>query len=222
MDISCVGKSYLTNGRKNLVLQNILCVPDITKNLVSVFKLAQDNHIYLEFHGYYCLIKDRATRETLLIGTLKDGLYHLESASVMTAEVEHSSSFKQQHMHKNKGTSSFILLGVTNLTNINVVVFKVVWHKRLGHPSSKILNSIVKNCKLPVNDGDEIDLCDACQLGKAHNFLFTNSQSQATESFDIIYSDLWGPAPICSTDGFRYYILFVDDFSRYTWIYPLK
>jgi len=73
-----------------------------------------------------------------------------------------------------------------------------------------------------VNNGDEIDFCDSFQLGKAHNLPFTNSQSQAVESFNIIYFDLWGSAPICSTDGFHYYILFVDDFSRYTWIYPLK
>lgn len=36
---------------------------------------------------------------------------------------------------------------------------------------------------------------------------------------DIIHCDLWGPAPICSRDGYHYY---VNDFSRFTWLYPLK
>lgn len=36
------------------------------------------------------------------------------------------------------------------------------------------------------------------------------------------YIDIWEPAPLKSKNGFKFYILFVDDFSRYTWIYPLK
>lgn len=40
--------------------------------------------------------------------------------------------------------------------------------------------------------------------------------------FDLVHSDLWGPAPIPSPAGFTYYILFLDDYSRYVWLYPLK
>ena len=37
----------------------------------------------------------------------------------------------------------------------------------------------------------------------------------------LIYSDLW-QSPIYSSHGYKYYILFVDDYSRYSWLYPLK
>lgn len=37
-----------------------------------------------------------------------------------------------------------------------------------------------------------------------------------------MHCDLWGPAPVISHDGYRYYAIFVDDFSRFTWFYPLK
>lgn len=33
---------------------------------------------------------------------------------------------------------------------------------------------------------------------------------------------MWGLAPMLSSVGFRYYIPFIDDFSRYVWIYPLR
>ena len=37
-----------------------------------------------------------------------------------------------------------------------------------------------------------------------------------------IHCDLWGPAPVESSQHMKYYVIFVDDHSRYTWIYPLK
>lgn len=66
--------------------------------------------------------------------------------------LEQSSSRKQQFQHINKNASMLVLLVKTN---INVGASKTVWHKRLGHPSMKVLNSIVKECNLPVNDNEE-------------------------------------------------------------------
>jgi hypothetical protein len=40
--------------------------------------------------------------------------------------------------------------------------------------------------------------------------------------FQLIYLDAWGPAPIQSSLGHKYFIIFVDDYTRYTWIYFLK
>jgi len=39
---------------------------------------------------------------------------------------------------------------------------------------------------------------------------------------ELIFSDVWRPSPINTTSGYKYYLVFVDHFTRYKWIYPLK
>jgi hypothetical protein len=40
--------------------------------------------------------------------------------------------------------------------------------------------------------------------------------------FELIHSDVWGPALIISYNDYRYYIIFIDDFSKTTWLYLMK
>lgn len=77
LSITCVGNSVLTYGYHVLNLENVLCVPEIAKNLVSISKLAQDNNVHIEFHGNFCLVKDKTSGRVVLKGTLKDDLYQL-------------------------------------------------------------------------------------------------------------------------------------------------
>lgn len=41
-------------------------------------------------------------------------------------------------------------------------------------------------------------------------------------AFDVVHTDLWGPSPHPSSNGYSYYIDFIDAFSKYTWLYLLK
>ena len=61
-----------------------------------------------------------------------------------------------------------------------------------------------------------------CQFGKQTALPFNNSVSHVFSSFDFIHSDVWGPSPISTPGGSRYFVIFVDDFSQYTWIYLFK
>ena len=61
-----------------------------------------------------------------------------------------------------------------------------------------------------------------CQFSKQTVLPFNNSVSHALSSFDLIHSDVWGPSPISTPGGSCYFVIFVDDFSRYTWIYLFK
>ena len=64
--------------------------------------------------------------------------------------------------------------------------------------------------------------CVSCQLGKQSALPFNTSESISTDIFDLIHSDIWGPSSVSSIDGSRYFIVFVDDYSRYSWIFNMK
>ena len=51
---------------------------------------------------------------------------------------------------------------------------------------------------------------------------FNNSESISNSIFELIYSDVWGPSHITSIGGSRYFVIFIDDYSCYSWIFPMK
>lgn len=83
LEISHTGSVSLPTSfyNKFLHLKNILCVPKITKNLLSISKFTRDNDVVVEFLSDCCFVKDKATRIVLLKGALKDGLYQLQLTS---------------------------------------------------------------------------------------------------------------------------------------------
>jgi len=95
------------------------------------------------------------------------------------------------------------------------------WHSRLGHPSSTTTLQVIKSSSLPCLSL-KLSNCHNCSLAKAHKLSFPTSFSTSNAPLDVIHSDVWGPSPICSNNGYRYYVIFVDDHSRYTWIYFLS
>jgi len=64
--------------------------------------------------------------------------------------------------------------------------------------------------------------CFGCQLGKSHRLPFSNFDQQCNSLFERIHCDLWGPSPITSPSGQKYYCVLIDEFSRFSWFYPLK
>jgi hypothetical protein len=58
-------------------------------------------------------------------------------------------------------------------------------------------------------------------FSKSSKLLFNSSDSHVTRVFELIHSDVWGPF-YTSLDGYKYFVTFIDDFSRVTWVYLLK
>lgn len=150
-------------------------------------------------------------------GTLSDGLYHFDGVRAASVDVSSQACQKVQPKVNNSVELAHVLSNTVNL-----VVSKNVWHSNLAHPSLQVLESIVKRCNLPTKTNEVFKFCEACQFGKSHALPFTNSISRASSKFELVHSNLWGPAPVDFVQGFKFYVLFLDDYSRYSWIYPLK
>ncbi|GKC08864.1 ribonuclease H-like domain-containing protein [Tanacetum coccineum] len=101
------------------------------------------------------------------------------------------------------------------------LVGQQTWHQRLGHPGSEVLRHLVSNNLISCNKTKSTVLCHACQLGKHVRLPFSLSETVVKSPFDIIHSDLW-TSPLSSVSGIKYYVLFLDHFSHYLWVYPLR
>ena len=62
----------------------------------------------------------------------------------------------------------------------------------------------------------------SCQLGKQLALPFNTSESISTDIFDLIHFDVWGSSFVSSIGGSRYFVVFVDDYFPYSWIFNMK
>lgn len=97
-----------------------------------------------------------------------------------------------------------------------------LWHKRLFHIRAKEIRELTKQGLLPKGLCEILIFCETCVLSKATRQSFTTSQHIAKGILNYIHLDLWRPAQTPTLSGSRYFLTFVDDFSRKTWIFFLK
>jgi histone deacetylase 1/2 len=63
--------------------------------------------------------------------------------------------------------------------------------------------------------------CQAYPLGKSSRLSLRPTGHKTSAPLDLIFSDVWGPAPMFSSDGFHYFVIFIDVYIKYIWYYPL-
>ncbi|GJV61904.1 retrovirus-related pol polyprotein from transposon TNT 1-94 [Tanacetum coccineum] len=137
---------------------------------------------------------DRASKQVIAQGRCEDGLYVLRDAPMALMATS----------------------GVSRQASFEL------WHNRLGHVSFDVISTLHKLGVLHVTSVlPKPIICKPCQLSKGQRLSFELNPKRSLHILDLIHCDLWGPAPV-SSDGYLYYVIFVDDHSRFTWFYPLK
>ncbi|KAL0641862.1 hypothetical protein Bca4012_102644 [Brassica carinata] len=98
-----------------------------------------------------------------------------------------------------------------SFTSASLMNKHALWHARVGHPHVKALNLMVPGVVF------ENKNCEACILGKHCRTVFQKSTTVYENCFDLVHSDVW-TAPCLSRDSYKYFVTFIDEKSKYTWL----
>lgn len=162
-------------------------------NLIFVSVL-QDKGYDVIFRGVHVLIKHKDWKSPIAIGVRSGLLYRLQ--------FDTPKALMRSINHRDQGE---------------------LWHKRMGHihhGALKLLHEIVTG--VPEVSTKHDDVCMECVLGKFAKATFPRSDTRSKGVLDLVHSNICGPMSMKSHRGYDYFVTFIDDFSKKTWIYFLK
>lgn len=173
-------------------ITDVLYVPDIDQNLLSVGQLIEKGFKVI-FEDKWCMIKDAKGRDV----------------------------FKVKMRAKSFALN---LMEDEQIAFSSTVSNAELWHRRLGHFHHVGLlymqkQNLVKG--VPLLE-DKLADCVACQYGKQTRRPFPQTAWRAMHKLQLVHTDVGGPQKTPSLNGSKYYIAFIDDYTRFCWIYFLK
>ena len=182
----------------NLSVLGVFNVPDLSYNIFSVGQLAElDYRIIFDYSR--CIVQDPRTRQELGTSPRVGRIFPVDNLRLPLVA----------------------LVSIAATATVSLIPSLALWHARLGHASSSRVHQLASRGLLGLVFTKNFD-CVSCQLGKQPALPFSTSESISTDIFDLIHSDVWGPSSITSIDGSRYFVVFVDDYSCYSWIFHMK
>ena len=196
-----IGSTMLKTFVHPIKLNSVLYVPKLSHNLLSVHKICLDNNCYLIFDAFCFWIQDKATGRILFRGLCSNGLYPIHSLATTTLGLSQPK--------------------LQDKAFLGQLVNSTIWHSRLGHPSTSIVSLMLHKSNISYSKDFVPVVCESCLEGKFCKLPFQPTGNKFVIPFEVVDSDLWGPAPCKSIDGYRYYVTFIDECTRYTWIFPL-
>jgi transposase InsO family protein len=191
------------NGRKMAPLEftNVLYVPSLSTNLFSV--------LYLTIHRHFTV--------SIKLDTLH---FIRESQTVFEAKI--SSSNAAYLVGETIPVEELASLSSTATLPMDLTLL----HRRLCHHHlagiRKLLSgNLVTGLRLD-SKAEPDPVCEACKAGKMHADPFPTSSTRASRPLQLVHSDVHGPVKVSTHQGYRYWVSFIDDFSRFKAVYLLK
>ena len=155
------GSAYVTS---NICLTNVLYVPNLDCNLLSIRRICHDLKCHTKFYPYDCEFQDADTGRMIGNAKLCSGLYVLQPSP----PIENASGYS------------------ISLPNKRTEI--MLWHRRLGHPSFLYLAKIFP--KLFINEIPSSFHCDICQFTKHTRTPYPSIAYKPSKSFSLIHNDV--------------------------------
>ena len=184
-----------SSATSSLPLQNVLYIPGFPANLLSISAITKALHCGVFYYPQQWVFQDLDTGRRIGLGR-ENGrdIYELVADS------------------PSPGLQALFALSASSSSLHD----SLLWHCRLGHPSFIKLKET-----LPWLTLSEFH-CESCELGKHHRSSYPSRTGPPTHRpFDLVHCDVWGPASHPSPTGGKYYMVFVDDYTRASWTYIL-
>lgn len=185
------------NVTRRCVMQKVLYVPELAYNLVSVSQVTGQGKT-TNFSADSCNILNRQN-ELLAVGRKEGKLYLLNCVSEVTA------------MCSNNFTKP--------------VSDGMLWHRRFCHLGQNNLRKLVDHNMVIGMECSVKDpfLCENCLDGKIHKLPFAKLDSKKERKpLELIHTDVCGKISPQSIGKNEYFLTFIDDCTRYTWVYAIK
>ena len=198
VEVEAIGtfRLFLKSGTY-LDLNETYVVPSFRRNLVSIS--------ILDKFGYTCSFgnnKFSLFQNSNLVGTgslsYVDNLYMLDTVASYHETLQLSTQGVKRKLTDENSSS--------------------LWHKRLGHISKRRIERLVSDGVLDSLDFADFEICTNCIKGKQINTRRFGA-NRATNVLQLIHTNICGPFPTVSWNDQQYFITFIDDFSRYDYLY---
>ena len=184
---------------KNCKLLDVLFVPDLCFNLVSVGKASEAQVAVIFTQGNCKFINNKST--VVATGEKRNGLFHLNC--VPKTPVNAMCTVSADRNDK-----------------------EVTWHSRFAHLGHKNLSKLSDEnmvTGLDYNSTKDHEFCKPCAEGKHHRTKFPKvGGTRANEILELVHTDVCGKMDVQSLSGKENFGTFIDDKSRYTWTYGLR
>ncbi|KAJ9566373.1 hypothetical protein OSB04_002339 [Centaurea solstitialis] len=189
--------SYSLSLPSGLVLEldNCYYIPNMIKNVLS-FDLLVDQEFYYKY-------------DYKMFSVFKDNIFYFKATPVnglYTVNLQDNSSEIYHISKRSKDIEDQTYL----------------WHCRLGHINKKRVELLLKGGFLGTFNYKPFDNCESCLSGKMTKQPFNKENERATDLLEIIHTDVCGPFSHIARGGYRYFITFTDDFSRYGYVYLMR
>lgn len=199
--IGSVASYFDVFGEKKLiVMKNVFYIKEMKTNLISYSKILESKNIIVSKGKWSKIINEK--NKVIAIASKENGLY------IMKSRIK-SNETRINTVNK----------------NTNDMSEKEKWHRVLGHVNFKYLDILVKNQLLngiPSKIEGEFMKCKTCIENKMSNSPFKNERSKAKKISEIIHTDVCGPFKTVGFRGEKYFISFIDDYSKVAKVFIMK
>jgi transposase InsO family protein len=206
------GQTVAATGKGSIgTFNNVFHVPEMEMNLLSVSELTKEGY-EIQFNSNSCCLH-RNGEITHSVAAV-NGIYNLPIK--IPVDLDSQGLAQASAILKEK---PYVF---SNVASFNKAV---LWHCRLGHINYQSLKKMNQkfNLRIPWSHFKTRSLCETCLATKSTKLSAPKSRTSArsTKPFQLISSDICGPFATQSDEGHLHFTVFVDDFSRMVWVYPM-